>query len=92
MYKQDSYAHTWSKSQIHIPLVGMLLQAAYTNRPSQAHMPLTPHGSYTSLPANPATCQARSGSRVYALVLCTWFLLPSSQPFAQLKYLSYELH
>lgn len=55
------------------------------------HTALTPHGSYISLPANPATCQAHSGSRVYALVLCTWVLLPSSQPFAQLKYLSYEL-
>lgn len=91
MYKQDSYAHTWNKSQIHIPLVGILLQAPYAHHQSRAHTPLTPHGSYTSLPANPATRQAHSGSRVYALVLCTWFLLPSSQPFAQLKYLSYEL-
>lgn len=91
MYKQDSYAHTWNKSQIYTLLVGILLQAPYAHHQSRAHTALTSHGSYISLPANPATCQAHSGSRVYALVLCTWVLLPSSQPFAQLKYLSYEL-
>lgn len=31
VYKQDSYGHTWNKTQTYISLVGILLYTAYTN-------------------------------------------------------------